>query len=419
MQTYHRTIYLEMIKKSLRNEKLVVLYWQRQVWKTTLMEILMQDNDLKLEKKIFSFEDTQKRNFKSKQEFVDLLSFNLNIDFKKEGYLFLDEVQYVENIVWILKSIYDDKKFKIKIVATGSWMWNIPTQAWSSLVWRWEEVFVYPFSFEEFLWIKWINTDFLNLKKYSEIIWEEIFDLYKEYLIWWGYPEVIKAKTETKKQRELQKIIKRFFEKDVNFWFTKDDFIEFEKIYFYLYQNVWNLLKIENISNITWIWVRKVKKYLTFLKRSLVIFEVKPYFQDKSKEIFSQANMYLSDLGIFSFLWKNYWNKIMDGKVIENFIFLELQKKITEKEIKFYKKRNGTEIDFILENWDGKIIPIEVKSNDNFTIPKIFYSFKKDFDEKTIFFVKTTRKKIWENEIENKKILFVPNFLIWKIDLIN
>lgn len=417
MTNYHRIKYLNKIKEVLKNEKLLVLYWQRQVWKTTLMKILIKDEELKWIKKYFSFEDFQKRSFKSKQEFVDFLSFKLNIDFTKDWFLFLDEVQYVENIVGILKSIFDDENFKIKIIATGSWMWNIPVKAWSSLVWRWEEIFVYPFSFEEFLWIKWINTDFLNLEKYSEIIWDEIFDFYREYLIWWGYPEVIKAKTEEKKQKELQKIIKRFFEKDVNFWFAKDDFIEFEKIYFYLYQNVWNLLKIEKISDITWIWVKKIKKYLTFLKRSLVIFDVNPYFQNKTKEIFSQPNMYLSDLWIFSFLWKNFWDKIMDWKIIENFIFLELQKNFSNFEIKFYKKKNWTEIDFILENWDWKIIPIEVKSNDNLTIPKIFYSFKKDFDEKINFFVRTTKKNLSEKKVEDKKILFVPNFLVWYINL--
>jgi len=411
MNSYIRIKYLDRIKRSLENDKLIVLYWQRQVWKTTLMKTLIQDKKLVWIKKYFSFEDVQVRSFKSTKDFTDFLSFKLNLNFENHWYLFLDEVQYIENIVWILKSIYDDEKIKLKIIATWSWMWNIPTKAWSSLVWRWEEVFIYQFSFEEFLWIKWVNTDFLNLEKYSEIIWEEILKYYQEYLIWWGYPEVIKAKTEEKKQKELQKIIKRFFEKDVNFWFAKDDFIEFEKIYFYIYQNIWNLLKVEKISNLTWIWVKKVQKYLTFLKRSLVIFDVKPFFSDKTKEIFSQPNMYLSDLWIFSFLWKNYWDKLEDWKVIENFVFLELLKNFPDYEIKFYKKKNWTEIDFILENWKWEIIPIEVKSNNSFAVPKIFYWFWEKYWSKIKFFIKTTKTKIWNEEILNKKIVFLPNFL--------
>lgn len=415
MKSYHRTKYIDKIKNLLKSEKLVVLYWQRQVWKTTLMEILLEDNELIWFKKIFSFEDIKKRNFNSKKEFIDFLSFYLDIDFEKKWYLFLDEVQYIENIVWLLKSIYDDKKIKIKIIATWSWMWNIPTMAWSSLIWRWEEIFIFPFSFEEFLWIKWKNIKFLNLENYSEIIWDQIEYLYKEYLIWGGYPEVIKAQTEEKKQKELLKIIKRFFEKDVQFWFSKDDFIEFEKIYYYIYQNVWNLLKIEKISNITWVWNKKIKKYLAFLKRSLVIFDANPFYKNKTKEIFSQSNMYLSDLWIFSFLWKNYWDKINDWKVIENFIFLELKKEFPDFDIKFYKKKNWTEIDFILENWKWEIIPIEAKSSNNFSIPKIFYNFNEEYWDKIKFFVRTTKKSISKSEINSKKIIFLPNFLIWKI----
>jgi len=143
MKTYHRIKYLDKIKNILNNEKLLVLYGQRQVWKTTLLKILIEDKELIWVKKYFSFEDIQKRSFFWKEEFINFISFKLDIDFTKDWYLFLDEVQYIENIVWLLKSIYDDEEFKIKIIATGSWMWNIPTKAWSSLVWRWEEIFVW------------------------------------------------------------------------------------------------------------------------------------------------------------------------------------------------------------------------------------------------------------------------------------
>lgn len=417
MNNYHRTYCLDRIKNILSKEKLVLLYGQRQVGKTTLIKILLEDKSLDKYKKFFSFEDTQKRYFDTKQEFLDYLKFEFDIDVYQDMYLFLDEVQYVENIVWILKSLYDDKNIKAKIIATGSWMWNIPTKAWSSLVWRWEEIFIYPFSFKEFLWFKWKNTDIIDFNNFNQTRWEIISKLYEEYLIWWWYPEVIKANSEKQKQQELQKIVKRFFEKDVMFWFQKEDMIEFEKIYYYLYQNIWNLLKIENISNITWVSYKKVSKYITFLKRSLVIFKANPFYQDKSKEIFSQWEMFLSDLWIFSLMWKNYWSKLQDGKVIENFIYLELLKNNQDIDIKYYKKKNWTEIDFIIENWDGNIIPLEVKSWKSNAIPKIFYNFNNSYNTKIKKFIKTTNNIKEEKKLEDKDIIFVPNFLIWDIKL--
>jgi predicted AAA+ superfamily ATPase len=46
MNIYHRKNYLNRIKRALKTEKLVVLYGQRQVGKTTLMEILLNDESL-------------------------------------------------------------------------------------------------------------------------------------------------------------------------------------------------------------------------------------------------------------------------------------------------------------------------------------------------------------------------------------
>lgn len=409
---YHRINYLNRIKKSLKKEKLVLLYWQRQVWKTTLMRILENDNSIKWKKYYFSFEDTQERYFKNKNDFIDFLSFETNLDFKKNNVLFLDEVQYVDNIVWHLKSLYDDDKINTKIVATWSWMWNLPTTSWSSLVWRWDEINVYQFSFNEFMWIKWKNENILDYDTYSTYKWELIIDLYNEYLTWWWYPEVIKSKNELGKQNELEKITKRYFEKDVIFWFNKDEIVDFRKIFYYIYQNIWNLLKIEKISDITWVWVKKISNYISFLKKSMVIYEISPFFNDKSKEIFSHWKMYISDLWLLSFMWKNYWSKLHDWKIIENYVFLEIIKNNPLIETKYYKKKNWTEIDFIIENRNGEIIPIEVKSSNSLTTPKIFYWFNKNYNKIIKKFIKTTKniKEINNKELE---VLLIPNFLIW------
>jgi len=209
------------------------------------MQILLQDKTLNQHKSYFSFEDTQTRNFASKQDFINFFIITQNINFKKEWILFLDEVQYVYNIVGILKSLYDDNQIKTKIIATGSWMRNLPTVAGSSLVGRGEEIYIYPFSFEEFLGYKWIWSNILNKSNYSESTSQIFTKLYQEHLTWGWYPEVIKTNTEYEKQQELQKIIKRFFEKDVLFWFRQNEISEFEKAFSYIFQNIWNLLKIE------------------------------------------------------------------------------------------------------------------------------------------------------------------------------
>jgi len=97
------------------------------------------------------------------------------------------------------------------------------------------------------------------------------------------------------------------------------------------------------------------------------------------------------------------------------FCFSWIIKNNVNWEIKFYKKKNWTEIDFVVENWKWQIIPIEIKSSNSIAIPKIFYSFNKEYASKIKFFVRTTKDILEKKEIMDKQLLFVPNFLIGKI----
>jgi hypothetical protein len=60
-------------------------------------------------------------------------------------------------------------------------------------------------------------------------------------------------------------------------------------------------------------------------------------------------------------------------------------------------------------------VPIEVKSTNTKSIPKIFYSFEKDYWNKISFYVRTTKDIFNISTIWDKKIYFLPNFLIGKI----
>jgi len=76
------------------------------------------DDSLDYNKKYINFDDIYEKEFKTKSEFTKYLEFNYSVEFDKKGILFLDEVQTINNIEQILKSLYDDESIKLKIVAT-------------------------------------------------------------------------------------------------------------------------------------------------------------------------------------------------------------------------------------------------------------------------------------------------------------
>ena len=413
MNNFRRWIYLDKIFNTLKKEKLILLVWPRQVGKTTLLKILQ--NELKEKTYYYSFEDEfEKLSYSNKTEFISFFQTILWVDFYSKGILMLDEFQYVFWWNKILKSLYDDNKVKLKIIATGSWMWNLKEDN-SSLVWRWEEIFVYPFSFFEFIEIKWYNLTNFSINSYNDLLAKYFSKAYEEFLIFGWYPAVVLAQTKQEKIKNLEKIIKKYIEKDISFFLSEQDFINFKKFFLYFVSQIWNLIKKESIANYLWIKTKKVEKYLMILEKTLFLSFAYPFFKNKQKEYSQAPKAYFVDVGIVNFLKKNF--EFIDFWINnEHFIFNELQKskQYNQDEIKIYKKLSKSEIDFIYDGLE-KLIPIEVKSSNSLAIPKIFYSFEKDYWEKVNFYVKTTKTVFDKTKIEDKDLLFIPNFLISKI----
>lgn len=418
---FKRKKYLDKIYSSLKkNEKLIIIYWARQVWKTTLLKILMEDKKLLWIKKYINFDDIYERNFKNKDEFMNFFAFNYWIEFEKEWYLFLDEVQTVENIEQILKSLYDDDKIKLKVIVTWSWLWQIK-KIGSSLVGRVKQIWIYPFSFFEFLEYKKVDIKYLNFEKYSEFMFEKIEPLLKEYYTFWWYPAVILEKTKKEKIEKLSEIIDIYLKKDISFFLSWSELISFKKIFVFLATNISSSLNITKLSDYLWISRLKTEKYLEVLEKSFLLHKVYPFYLDPRKEYSKQTEFFLNDLWIINYFRNNFNFIDFDWNLIENFVYLELLKNkyIFSDEIKTYNKINWSEIDFIYESKIWKILPIEVKLNNWDTIPKIFNSFSENYWEKIDYLYRTSTsiKKERILNFSNKKftVKILPFFLIWSI----
>ena len=413
MKKIRRWKYLDKIYKALEKEKLVLLLWPIQVGKTTLLLTIKEETNLPVY--YYSFEDEFSRlEFKNKLDFINFFQTTLNVDFYSDGLFLLDEFQYVKQNTKILKSLYDDKEIKIKFIVTCSWIWSMKEDQ-SSLVGRWEEIFVWGFDFFEFLETKWLNLKDFKIENYTFSLENVFFDYYKEFIKYGAYPAVVLAKSQEEKILNLQKIIQKYIEKDVWFFLLGQELIDFKKFFIYLTWWIWNLVKVEAISDYLWIKVNTVKKFLNILDKTLFIHFVYPFFTDKSKEYTKHPKIYFHDIGVINFLNKNF-NNLDYCKLNENMIFTELLKNklFNSDEIKIYKKISKSEIDFI---YDGltRFVPIEVKSNNSIQIPKIFYSFEKQYWEKVNFYVRTTQNKLEIKNLDSKKIYFIPNYLVGKI----
>jgi predicted AAA+ superfamily ATPase len=315
-----------------------------------------------------------------------------------------------------LKSLYDDEKVKAKIIATGSWLWQIQ-KLWSSLVGRVKQIWVYPFSFFEFLEYKGIDSYFLTWQKYDEFMFEKIEYLLEEYYKFWWYPSIIMKQTKEEKILELSNIVDLYLKKDVSFFLKWNEIINFKKLFSYLASSISSWLNISNLSSYLSISRDKVEYYLEILEKSFLLYKVLPFYSDARKEYSKQTEFFLNDLGIISYFRNDFSFKWFEWQVIENFVYLELlkNKKIFSDEIKTYNKINWSEIDFVYVYKEWWVIPIESKITNNDIIPKIFSSFGVEYGNSIKYFVRTSTNLKAERILNNKKVQIIPFWMIWEM----
>ena len=163
----------------------IVIQGARQVGKTSIMKLIMQE----LEEKGVT---------KERLIYMDLEDFNLlkicndgidsllnYIDFKYGGkekvYLFIDEIQYLDNPSSLIKLLCDHHAQRIKLIVSGSSTFDIKKKFKDSLVGRIFIFPVYPLDFEEFLLFKGWDG---NIKaNYPEVLNETIKPFFTKALI--------------------------------------------------------------------------------------------------------------------------------------------------------------------------------------------------------------------------------------------
>lgn len=117
---------------------------------------------------------------------------------------------------------------------------------------------------------------------------------------------------------------------------------------------------------------RTYEKMFTFALNSFLVFNVKPWARPNklSKRFVKSPKLYFTDCNFLSYIMKRDIDEMYEndkkafGHVFENFIATELLKsaKLNNLELSHYRTQSGKEADFVLENAQGDVVGIEVKS---------------------------------------------------------
>jgi predicted AAA+ superfamily ATPase len=254
----------------------------------------------------------------------------------KIKYLFLDEIQNIQNWEKWIKAMYDEKIFK-KIFVTGSNANLLNDKNITRLSGRYFVHVNTPFSFPEFLVArnqKFYDNDIENLEIKNKLLSE--FD---KYLKVGGFPEVILEKD----PKILNTYYQTILQKDILSEIEAKNSLPLKELAYWLVTNHTSFFSYNKLSKFLGIDETTIAKYIELLKNSFLVFDLKKFDVSLKKQMRNQKKIYLIDNGLTQQIGFNFVEN--KGNYFENLIFLTLQKQ--QKEIFYHNDKK--ECDFILK----------------------------------------------------------------------
>ncbi|MFH1453868.1 MAG: ATP-binding protein [Armatimonadota bacterium] len=358
---------LKPIDKFLKKGEILVIHGARQTGKTTLLKIIrdklinekgvLPDNIFYFDLEDFTFLEMFNKGHK---EVVSYIESHKNIDKNNKIYILIDEIQYLDNPSPLLKILHDHYEW-LKIIVSGSSSFQVKSKFKDSLAGRTVDFELYPLDFEEFLVFKEINYDLSSFKAFqSETVNKELSGLFKEYLIYGGYPKIVLEKSIDAKETYLKQVINTYVKKDIRDLGHIRDVNRFNKLLRVLADKTGSLLNVLELSSTIGISRPTIEEYLFIMENTYIIKMVPPFYTNIRSEISKMSKIFFEDTGIANLLKYGVFLDKVSGELFENAVYCAIRSALGKEIVKYWRTKQKTEIDFIAD-LNFKKIPAEAK----------------------------------------------------------
>lgn len=259
------------------------------------------------------------------------------------AYLVLDEVQNLPGWEkWV--RIMMEKGEKVKFIITGSSSKVFKDELARVLSGRTIVFSLFPLNFRNFL-------EFKNyqLKKYES--YASLAGLLNEYIEYGGFPLIVLAKEEVKKDY-LKQLFDDILLKDIITKYKLRE-LEIKKLAVILINNFSSLASVKKLVNLmqeiakTKISPTSVNKYLYYFEEAFLFFFL-PIFSYKIKEQMQYPRKaYCIDTGLINALSLKFAENI--GKLYENVVAINLLRKQGKENLFYWKNPRHEEVDFVVK----------------------------------------------------------------------
>lgn len=321
MIKYTRRILEQSVKAHLSQFPAIGLTGPRQAGKSTLLRHLFS------EYRYVTFDDPIVVSHFESDPYGFMSQYNHQVIF--------DEAQYVPDLFRYLKiNIDEDRQAKGKFIVTGSSQFSFIKSIRESLAGRIGLLSLLPFQYAE-----------LPVNKRGQACFSG------------SYPEVIlDERVDTKTW--YASYLDTYLHKDVATLTQVADLRDFRRFIQLLAANVAQQLNMSSLANALGISVPTIKRWISVLEASYIIFLLPPYYKNYNKRIVKAPKLYFYDSGLV-----NYLLEIIDpiflekgpvaGHLFENYIVAEIKKRelhlTTHCQLYYLRTSAGDEVDVVID----------------------------------------------------------------------
>lgn len=283
----------------------------------------------------------------------------IGCDFSQRIFLFIDEIQYLDNPSSFLKLFHDRYSPGIKLLVSGSSSFAIKSKFKDSLVGRIFSFELFGLDFEEFLWFKDAGYDLKQ--KVPDVLHPVLKEYYIENVLYGSYPKVVLSESIEKKELILKEIINTYIKKDIFELANIKNIKKFNDLIVLLAGQSTGQLNINELSNTLGLSRETLDKYLFILENTYIIRQVPPFSRNIRIELTRMPEVFIEDTGMMNLLAHKTFITELSGALFENSIFSLLRKNGSIENIFYWRTSHGHEVDFIYEPARGELFALEVK----------------------------------------------------------
>lgn len=382
-----RDEYIKKIVPFIDKDVIKVLTGIRRSGKSVMLKLLMEElKNRGINENQFIYINFENLKYRKLKNYERLYDFILNkVDDKyKSYYIFLDEIQEVEEWERCVNSLRVDEDFNFDIYITGSNAKLLSGELSTYLAGRYIEFVVYPFSFKEFFEI--------IQEKNQEIKVKEVF---QKYVKFGGMPFLYNLDYNFEASMQyLQDLYASIILKDITQRNNIRDTDLLERIINYVVMNIGNTFSATSISKFFKSENRKVAtetilNYIKACEEAFLVYRVARNDLLGKKILNVNEKYYIADHGIREAIMENNQKNI--NQVLENIVYFEMLRrgynvkigKVDNLEVDFVCKKNDEtiyiQVSYLLASEDTKEREFSVLENIKDNYPKYVLSMD-EFD---------------------------------------